>query len=101
MEEESRLVEALVEETRRSMVLFEEIEKTRNLILDVVRTFVNHPRVGYAWRTLFDEQILGDIEKIRMGNYLTEEMNDGEEDGSGTESGSTSEEPEGSKESVK
>jgi len=101
MEEESRLVEALVEETQRSMVLFGEIEKTRNLLMDTVRVLANHERIGYAWRVLFDEQILGDIEKIRMGEYLTKEMYDDEEDGSGTESGSTSKEQEGGAKGVK
>jgi len=83
MAEESGLVKALEEEVVRSQILVNEIESSRNLILEMLRCLVARPRVGQGWRVLFDKQVLGDIEKIKRGSYLTKEMADGEdEDGS-------------------
>jgi len=78
MAQESGLVKALEEEVGRSQILVDEIEASRNLILDILRSLVAHPRIGQGWRALFDKQVLGDVEKIKMGSYLTKEMYDGE-----------------------
>lgn len=102
MEEESRLVEALVEETQHSMIVFDELEATRWLMLDIVSVLVNHGKIGETWKRLFSEQILGDIDKVMSGSYLTKEMSDGEEENGSTETGrSKREKQEGGKESVK
>jgi len=84
MAEESGLVKALEEEVVRSQVLVNEIESSRNLILEMLRCLVAHPRVGQGWRVLFDKQVLGDIEKIKRGSYLTKEVCDGEDEDGGT-----------------
>ena len=80
MAQESGLVKALEEEVWRSQILVDEIEASRNLVLDILRSLVVHPKIGQGWRVLFDEQILGDVEKIKAGSYLTKEMNDGEDE---------------------
>lgn len=85
--QESQLVKALEEEAERSMVLMGEIEASRNLILEVVATLVNHGRIGNTWRRLFREKTLGDLEKIIQGYYLTKEMSDGEAEDGSTEAG--------------
>jgi len=79
MEEGSQLVDALEDETAHSMTLFGELEMTRVLILDIVAALVQHGKIGHTWRRLFSNEVLGDIETVVRGDYLTEEMQHGEE----------------------
>lgn len=69
------LMEALYKESQAGVKLGIELQHTRKLVLDAVRCVREHRATGYN-ANLILSPVLGAVERIMMGEYISEEMRD-------------------------
>lgn len=69
------LMETLYKETQAGVKLGVELQHTRKLVLDIVKCVKEHRATGYN-ANLILAPILGAVERIMMGEFISEEMRD-------------------------